>query len=76
MKWEDRISIDPRVLVDKPVLHGTQIAVEFVVGLLAERWSELQILENYPGLSHDDVLDCLQYASEVLKSERVYLVHG
>jgi uncharacterized protein (DUF433 family) len=74
MNWEERISIDPKVLVGKPVVRGTRIAVEFVVELLAEGWTEQQIIENYPGLTHDDVLACLRYASEVLKSEKVYLV--
>ncbi|HNR29989.1 MAG TPA: DUF433 domain-containing protein [Candidatus Hydrogenedentes bacterium] len=75
MNWEDRITIDPKVLVGKPVIRGTRIAVEFVVELLAEGWTEQQVAENYPGLTHDDILACLRYASEVLKSEKVYLVH-
>jgi len=74
MNWEDRITIDPRVLTGKPVVRGTRIAVEFVVELLSEGWSEQQILDNYPGLSHEDYLACLRYASDVLKSERIYLV--
>ena len=74
MNWEDRITIDPRVLTGKPVVRGTRLAVEFVVELLSEGWSEQQILDNYPGLSHEDLLACLRYASEVLKSERIYLV--
>lgn len=74
MNWEDRITIDPRVLTGKPVVRETRLAVEFVVELLSEGWSEQQILDNYPGLSHEDVLACLRYASEVLKSEQVYLV--
>lgn len=74
MNWEDRITIDQRVLTGKPVVRGTRIAVEFVVELLSEGWSEQQILDNYPGLAHEDLLACLRYASEVLKSERVYLV--
>jgi len=72
MRWEDRISIDPRVLAGKPVIRGTRLAVEFIVGLLAQGWTEAQILDNYPGVTHDDVLACLRYASEVLKSERVF----
>jgi uncharacterized protein (DUF433 family) len=74
MNWEDRITIDPRVLTGKPVVRGTRIAVEFVVEFLSEGWSEQQILDNYPGLSHEDLLACLRYASKVLKSERIYLV--
>lgn len=74
MNWKDRITIDPHILTGKPVVKGTRIAVEFVVELLSEGWSEQQILDNYPGLSHEDVLACLRYASDVLKSEHVYLV--
>ena len=74
MNWEDRITIDPRVLTGKPVVRETRIAVEFVIELLSEGWSEQQILDNYPGLLHEDLLACLRYASEVLKSERIYLV--
>jgi uncharacterized protein (DUF433 family) len=75
MNWEERITIDPKILVGKPVIRGTRIAVEFVVDLLAQGWSERQILENYPGLTHEDILACLNYASETLKSEKVYPVH-
>ena len=68
MDWENRIVTDPGTLAGKPVVRGTRIAVEFVVELLAEAWSENQIIENYPGLTHDDVLACLHYASAAIKS--------
>ena len=73
MSWEDRIEIDPNILVGKPVIRGTRLAVEFIVELLANGWTERQILENYPGVTHEDVAACLRYAAETLKSERVYL---
>ena len=72
MALQERIVIDPDVLVGKPVIRGTRLAVEFVVDLLAQGWDEAQILENYPGLVREDILACLEYASETLKSERVY----
>lgn len=71
MRWEDRITIDPKVLAGKPVIKGTRLAVEFIVDLLAQGWTEAQILENYPGIRREDIRACLKYASEVLKSERV-----
>jgi len=74
MRWEDRVTIDPRVLAGKPVIRGTRLAVEFIVDLLAQGWTEAQIRENYPGVTRDDVLACLRYASEVLKSERVFAI--
>jgi len=73
MTWEDRIEINPNVLVGKPVLRGTRLAVEFIVELLANGWTEQQIMDNYPGITHEDISACLRYAAETLKSERVYL---
>jgi uncharacterized protein (DUF433 family) len=72
MSWQGRIVIDPKILTGKPTIKGTRLAVEFIVELLAQGWSEAQIVNNYPGLSHEDVLACLSYASELLKSERVF----
>jgi uncharacterized protein (DUF433 family) len=72
MGWQDRITIDPKVLVGKPVIKGTRIAVEFVIDLLAQGWSESEILRNYPGLTHEDIIACLRYAGETLHSEKVY----
>ena len=72
MEWKERIVIDPGILVGKPVVRGTRLAVEFIVDLLAQGWSEAQILENYPGLTPEDIRACLAYASAVLKSEKVY----
>ena len=72
MEWQERIVTDPQILVGKPVIRGTRIAVEFVIDLLAQGWLETEILRNYPGLTHDDIQACLAYASNVLHSERVY----
>lgn len=71
MIWQDRIGIDPKVLGGKPVIKGTRLAVEKIVELMAAGWSEQQIIDNHPGVSHEDISACLFYASEVLKSERV-----
>jgi uncharacterized protein (DUF433 family) len=72
MDWQERIVIDPEILVGKPVIKGTRLAVEFIIDLLAQGWSEAEILENYPGLSHEDIQACLKYASETLKAEKIY----
>jgi uncharacterized protein (DUF433 family) len=72
MDWKERIIIDPEVLTGKPIVKGTRLAVEFIVGLLAQGWSETDILQNYPGLTREDILACLSYAREVLQDERVY----
>jgi len=68
----ERIVLDPAVLTGKPVIRGTHLSVEFVIGLLADGWSEADILHNYPGITHDDVAACLGYARDLLRSEKVY----
>ena len=65
MNWEDRITVDPKVLVGKPVIRDTRLAVEFIIDLLASGWSELQILDNYPGITREDIVACLRYANEM-----------
>lgn len=72
MELRERIVVDPKVLVGKPIIAGTRISVEFVVDLLAAGWSHAQILGSYPHLSEQDILACLQYAGDLLHSERVY----
>jgi uncharacterized protein (DUF433 family) len=72
MKWTDRIDIDPARLAGKPVIRGTRLAVDLIISLLGQGWSENDILRNYPGLIREDIAACLQYASEVLQAEKVY----
>jgi uncharacterized protein (DUF433 family) len=72
MNWQDRIVIDPGILVGKPVVKGTRLAVEFIIDLMAQGWTEADILHNYPGLTPEDIQACLAYTSTVLKAEKVY----
>ncbi len=72
MTWQEHISIDPKVLVGKPVVKGTRLAVELIIDLLGKGWTQEQILDSYPNLTAEDVRACLAYASEVLHAERVY----
>ncbi len=67
-----RIGLDPAILVGKPVIRGTRLSVEFIIGLLADGWTETDILENHLGITHDDILACLAYARDRLKDERIY----
>lgn len=72
MGWEERIELKPDILAGKPVVKGTRLAVEFIVELLADGWSEEAILKEYPGLTREDIHACLRYASERLQAEKVY----
>jgi uncharacterized protein (DUF433 family) len=72
MDWQERIVIDPNILVGKPVIKGTRLAVEFIIDLLAQGWSEADIERNYPGVTRPDIQACLNYASARLRAEKVY----
>ena len=67
-----RIVLDPQVLVGKPVIRGTRISVEFVIGLMAEGWAEADILANYPGIAREDIIACFAYARDTLSAEKVF----
>jgi uncharacterized protein (DUF433 family) len=64
MTEHPRIALDPDVLAGKPVIRGTRLSVEFVIGLMADGWGEGDILANYPGIVHDDIIACLGYARD------------
>ncbi len=72
MDWHERITIDPKVLVGKPVIKGTRLAVEFVMELLAEGWTQEQVLANYPQLQAEDIRAVLAYATDMMKDQRLY----
>jgi uncharacterized protein (DUF433 family) len=72
MAEHSRITLDPDILAGKPVIRGTRLAVEFIIGLMADGWTEADILKNYPGIMHEDILACLAYARDTLSSEKVF----
>jgi uncharacterized protein (DUF433 family) len=53
--WQDRITIDPKILVGKPIIKGTRIAVKFVMDLLGRGWTPEQILREHDHLTPDDI---------------------
>jgi uncharacterized protein (DUF433 family) len=72
LDWQERIELNPEILTGKPVVKGTRLAVEFIIDLLAQGWSEEAILNSYPGLAPEDIRACLNYASALLHAEKVY----
>ncbi len=63
MNRQDRIVVDPNVLVGKPVIKETRMAVEFVIDLLGRGWTPEQILHEYDHLTSQEIQACLAYAS-------------
>lgn len=75
MNWQQKIVMDPAVLAGKPVIKGTRLSVEFIIGLLSQGWDFQEILKNYPQLTKEDIQAALHYASEVLKAEVIFPTH-
>jgi uncharacterized protein (DUF433 family) len=64
----ERIEINPKILAGKPVIKGTRLSVQFIVGLLAQGMSITDILAEYQNLKQEDILACLWFATQVLES--------
>ena len=65
----ERIVCDENILTGKPVIKGTRLAVEFIIGLLARGWTETEILENYPHIVQEDIRACRLFESRVLRGQ-------
>ena len=72
MLWSERIVVDQEILAGKPVIRGTRLPVELMLELLAAGQSEGDLLANYPGLTHEDLLACLSYASYLAHEYKAY----
>lgn len=72
MSGNDLIVLDPAILAGKPIIRGTRISVEFIIGLLADGWTEADIIQEFPTVSHEGFSAALAYARDVIASERVF----
>lgn len=71
-KYQNRITIDPRVMVGKPIIKGTRITVELILRLLAQGETIEEILKAYPHLKKEDIYASLEYATEILEEEKLF----
>ncbi len=71
MEKEERIVVNPKVMVGKPVIGGTRIPVDAVIRRLAEGMSVEEILREYPNLTEEDIKAALEYAAKVVSGEEV-----
>lgn len=67
MDWRGRIISDKEILAGKPVVKGTRLSVEFLLGLFASGWSEEDVLQNYPRLEKQDIQAVFAFAQDGLK---------
>jgi uncharacterized protein (DUF433 family) len=72
--WRNYIHSDPEILLGKPVVKGTRLSVEFILGLFSEGWTEQQILENYPKLTKESLRAVFAFAAECMREESLYAI--
>lgn len=64
----ERITFDPKIMVGKPIIKGTRLTVEYILNLLAHGATNTEILEEYKGLTSEDIQACLLFATRSLAS--------
>ncbi len=62
----ERITVNPKVMAGKPVIRGTRLTVEFILNLLAHGATTTEILDEYQGLTPEDIRACLLFAGKSL----------
>ena len=63
----ERITLNPKVMVGKPIIKGTRLTVEFILNLLAHGATVAEIIEEYDGLTEEDIQACLLFAKNSLE---------
>lgn len=72
MDWRQYIHSDPDILLGKPVVKGTRLAVDFILRLFAAGWTEQQVLENYPTLTPEALRAVFAFAAECMGEEALF----
>ena len=70
--WKKFIHSNPQILLGKPVLKGTRLSVEFILGLFAKGWKREQVLENYPSLTEKHLQAVFSFATDCMREESLY----
>ncbi len=75
MVEEDRIEINPKIRKGKPIIKGTRVPVEVVLGALAGGMTYEEIQKEYD-ITKEDILAAIKYAAEMISEEEVYPLHA
>ena len=70
--WRNYIASDKNVLLGKPTIKGTRLSVEHIIGLMAQGWTEKQLLENYPRLSAESLHAVFSYIQDCMKDGMLF----
>lgn len=69
----NRVEINPKIMLGKPIIKGTRIPLYVILNLLAEEHTPQQICEDYPDLTHTDIKAAIQFASQLTVFEETPL---
>ena len=71
MNYKTRITVNPDIMLGKPIIKGTRITVALILRKLSEGMNENELLEAYPGLKKEDILAALSYSADVISREEL-----
>jgi uncharacterized protein (DUF433 family) len=74
MSADNRIQMNPKIMMGKPVIKGTRITVELILRKLSEGSNEAEILDAYPRLNREDIQAAIRYAADAVAHEDIVLV--
>lgn len=74
MSWKNHIIVNEEVLAGKPIIKGTRLSVEFILGLFSQGWEKKDILENYPNLTKEDINAVFDFSAECMKEEAFFII--
>lgn len=72
INWRDFITTDPNILLGKPVIKGTRISVEFILGLLSKGWTENRIIKEYDSITKEALLAVFSYIQDYFRDEFIF----
>ena len=72
---DERIVSDQKTYDGKPTVRNTRVAVEHVLGMMADGATEDEILANYPFLEKEDIRACIHYAKQIISREHIEPLH-
>jgi uncharacterized protein (DUF433 family) len=72
MNWREHIVSDKSILAGKPVIKGTRLSVEFILGLFANGWTEVEVIKNYPSLTKQDIQATFAFAQDGIREGLIF----
>lgn len=70
--WRNHIVSDKNILLGKPTIKGSRLSVEHIIGLMAQGWTEKQLLENYPRLSTESLHAVFSYIQDCIRDGMLF----